>query len=397
MESGSQKKLAGKMPEWANVEGIKVPTSLAFEQCSSTASARFKAGLLVAHLSEGAARIADLTGGLGVDSWAFSEVSSRVWYNEMNRSLRECVEGNYRLLGIENVDFNSFEISAESIVTGNGEPSWLDSIKAFEPDAIYLDPARRDSVGRKVFLPEDCSPDFLTLMPSLLGVAKVVMVKLSPMADITMLKERISISLTAQDGVPIGHLDEIHTVGYQGECKELLCIIKRGSGNAGPETGSDESGITVNIIDRGFSFKAGSQNGTPSIADEPKPGEFVFEPHAAVIKAGLHDAVAAEYGCKKLDRFTNVYISDTDATIPQGICKSTPRRIIEVLPLSKAGMTEVASRYPGAEFSARNIPMTSDELAKRCRAKSSKKNRPASQIHIYGVSTPSGNFLIAAE
>ena len=42
-------------------------------------------------------------------------------------------------------------------------------------------------------------------------------------------------------------------------------------------------------------------------------------------------------------------------------------------------MADVARRYPQAEVTARNIPMTSDELRRRLSL------RPGGNIHIYGV------------
>ena len=53
-------------------------------------------------------------------------------------------------------------------------------------DLLFLDPARRDDSGRKVVALHDCSPDVGALSPRLLSLARVVVVKLSPMLDIEM-------------------------------------------------------------------------------------------------------------------------------------------------------------------------------------------------------------------
>ncbi len=177
VRSGSDK-LAAKLPSWAGL-AIEVPASLNYQQCSSEATARYKASLV----PEGA-RVADLTGGLGADSWAFSLRASAVWYNERDSVLLDAVKKNFAALGISNVVFNGYDISLE-------DSGWQDDLRAFPPDVIYLDPARRDFAGKKVFLLEDCSPDVVGLMPLLLGIAPLVMVKVSPMADITMLRRRL--------------------------------------------------------------------------------------------------------------------------------------------------------------------------------------------------------------
>ena len=66
-----RKKVEAKLPGWADVDGLEFPDALCLEQCSGTAAALHKASFI----PEGC-RIADLTGGLGVDSWAFSRRAS---------------------------------------------------------------------------------------------------------------------------------------------------------------------------------------------------------------------------------------------------------------------------------------------------------------------------------
>ena len=203
LDSRSRNKLERKLPSWAG-KGIVVPASLNLEQCSSEATALYKASLV-----DSGVRIADLTGGLGADSWAFSHRASAVWYNERDASLLEAVKRNFAALDVKNVEFNCYDISSST-------EEWKVALAAFRPGFIYLDPARRNSAGRKVFLLEDCSPDVVTLMPQLLELAPSVMVKVSPMADLTMLRRRLE-----------GFLESIHVVGVDGECKELLCLCRR--------------------------------------------------------------------------------------------------------------------------------------------------------------------------
>ncbi|MBQ3820517.1 MAG: hypothetical protein II809_03540, partial [Bacteroidales bacterium] len=234
-------KLDAKVPSWAGVE-IEVPRAVNFQQCSSEGTARYKAGLLPC-----GGRVADLTGGLGVDGWAFSLRSSRVWFNERDAALLDAVRGNFGALGLENVEFHGFDISPEA-------SDWKESLAAFGPDAVYLDPARRDAAGRKVFLLEECSPDAVALMPFLLTVSPLVMVKVSPMADITMLRRRLE-----------PYLDEIHVIGSGGECKELLCLCRRDGITRRPGSPGDraadsisepgrEDGVLIRLTEDGFVF-----------------------------------------------------------------------------------------------------------------------------------------------
>ena len=259
LDDDRARKVARKLPEWA-AAGAEIPSALSLEQCSSTATARYKASLAAVaprggssprqnfaslipptasqrvppvheatggHGFAGATSpdvsqqsiddmpapppapetgnintVLDLTGGLGVDSWAFSQVAERVVYFERDAELAAAAERNFARLGADNI-----EVRCETVTPDTKLP---------EADLIYADPARRDAAGRKVFLLEDCTPDILTLLPMLLQKAPAVLLKLSPMADLTMLTERLGPALL-----------EIHVVELDGEVKELLCLLKR--------------------------------------------------------------------------------------------------------------------------------------------------------------------------
>ena len=115
-----RKKLKSKVPEWYAVPSLIYPSRLSGEQCSSSETARYKAMVAASVRREGVPpetasaalrplppqaagpsllcgrgwpqvsdstpsllRVADLTGGMGVDDWAFSQVAKEVLYNEM--------------------------------------------------------------------------------------------------------------------------------------------------------------------------------------------------------------------------------------------------------------------------------------------------------------------------
>ena len=108
----SRRKLRDKVPAWYSHTGLVYPAKLSAEQCSSQDTAGYKATLALRlhrgqteigsrlHRASPATpvkeatgngdlpltdlHIADLTGGLGVDSWAFSKVAGKVFYNEMD-------------------------------------------------------------------------------------------------------------------------------------------------------------------------------------------------------------------------------------------------------------------------------------------------------------------------
>ena len=176
----TRRKLLKKIPSWAGVEGLEFPSSLSLEQCSSEATATFKARLIKEKFAH-PDTICDLTCGLGVDSWAFSAIASKVISFERNKDLAEAVRNNYSALKADNIDLRCEDVSS------------LDTLP--ECDLFYADPARRDSLGKKVFLLEDCSPDITAMIPLMLSKAPSVMLKLSPVADLTMLCTRLGRNL----------------------------------------------------------------------------------------------------------------------------------------------------------------------------------------------------------
>ena len=326
LDAAAQKKLSRKLPSWAGA-GVRVPASINLEQCSSESTALYKAGLV-----EPGARVADLTGGLGADSWAFAQRSSAVWYNEKDAVLLETVRANFGLLGLRNVAFNGFEISP-------GGGAWQDALTAFGPDVIYLDPARRNASGNKVFLLEDCSPDVTALLPFLLETAGLVIVKVSPMADITMLRRRLE-----------GCLESVHVVGAAGECKELLCLCRKDASWTGTVLAAD------------------GQVWDPSGAVEP--GELLFVPGAAMIKA----AQGPVQGAILLDSRTLYCKAAYSARMA---CFGSFYRILEDLPFCSEILRSLRFKYPQADLTARALPLSSEELRKKTRTK------PGGPVHVF--------------
>ena len=173
-----RRKIRTKLPEWYAEPGIIFPDRICAEQSSSSETANYKASVASRIIRETLAdksadistesdelhsdvirgRIADLTGGLGVDSLAFSRVAKNVLYNEMNPERAAAAKHNFALLGAANIDVISHCVQPRKSLADD----FWDTLTTFRPDLIYMDPARRSITGNKVFLLEDCSPDVLT-------------------------------------------------------------------------------------------------------------------------------------------------------------------------------------------------------------------------------------------
>ena len=444
----SRKKLRDKVPEWYSITSLVYPASVSAEQCSSSVTAAYKASLL-ARILEGASSksVADLTGGLGVDSWAFSHVSDKVLYNEMDHGLASAARHNFRELGSENIHVVNLEI----------KPGGLgDVLGSFKPDVIFLDPARRDSAGGKVFLLEDCSPNVLELVPELFSYSRNILLKLSPMVDISMVVERLNrayeshLESRSGDGWNGNWVREIHVVASGGECKELLVWMDR--------EWSGEYVVTCREDGGSLSCSSEEIRSAKAILPEAVDFKYIFEPGKSLAKAGVFNVLCSRFGLVKLARSTNLfsfpfapfasrkdgalaakgafapYASCKDGALaakgawapyasrpirvnvrpgalppePSPVTKSAPPVILseakdlfplgkiyevtEIVRMNKAGMRDIGRRFPRSEVSAKNIPLSSSELRSRLGVKS------GDDAHIFGVriETPfqADNFLL---
>lgn len=434
-----RRRLRKKLPEWVACTGLVYPSSLCAEQCSSSDTARYKASIVqrifneyvgtvasmvgapcrttgsatkgtesvpdknspttrnqsVTELAEvtipSRGKVADLTGGLGVDSWAFSEVAEEVLYNEMNPALAAAARHNFKALGVTNIFIKNSEATSDSLKDIFGD---------FRPDVIFLDPARRDSAGKKVFLLEDCSPDVLKILPELFGISRFVLLKLSPMADITMAVERLDrtyeeyLEKASGKGWNGQWVREVHVVASGGECKELLILLD-GEWNEGYSLTCREDGKTLTFKPEEITkAKAGYPDSTFA--------RIIFEPGKSLTKAGVSNAICERFGLVKLARFTHLYTISEPLSDSESEQRTAPLKdfgkvfyVKEILSLNKSSMKDVGKRYPHSEVSAKNIPMSSDELRTRLKVKS------GDDAHIFGVriETPynEDNYLIVTE
>lgn len=364
-----RRKIRSKLPDWYAEPDIIYPDTLCTEQCSSSFTARYKAEV-ISGASGGSCRIADLTGGLGADSLAFARCGATVLYNEMEPSRAEAAERNFATLGATDIRILSEEVRPAA----DGGHFWQ-VFKEFAPDVVYLDPARRSSTGGKVFLLEECSPDILTLLPDLMRICGRIAVKLSPMADISMVESRLR-----NAGAD---MEALHIVEYDGECKELMLILHPGEGTAHTYP------MTI-VSPRGsLTVPSDTESGSRSISLSSEAmlmeRKWLFEPGKALSKSGLFNAVCTLAGgqdggpCPKAGKSTHLYFPDSPeaAESVRGLGKMF--RIRSILPLCKQSLKRLAEEYPHCEVSARNIPMTSEELRKKLHARS------GGDVHIFGM------------
>ena len=319
-----------KVPSWYHTEGLLYPKHLSMEQCSSEATAIYKAGLV-----EGDS-FADLTGGFGIDCSFLSRKFKQADYVERQAELCELAKHNFPLLGLS---------------IGVHNEDGVEYLKQMQPvDCLFLDPARRDGHGGKTVAIADCEPDVSALEDLLVEKAKKVMVKLSPMLDLSLALKHLK------------YVREVHIVSVNNECKELLLILQKESAS---------SDITIHcehIVNasehQSFSFTQ-EQERTSDCPLATEVGAYLYEPNASILKAGAYRSLTQTYACKKLHASSHLYTSEQ-------FIEDFPGRRFKVEAVSGFGKKELKDFLQGMEkanLTIRNFPSSVADLRKRLKLK----------------------------
>lgn len=381
----SRRKLKGKIPQWHDMKELVFPLKLSAEQCSGSDAALYKACLAERIASEREWKIADLTGGLGADSWFFSQKASEVLYCEMQKPLCDAAIHNFRVLGAGNIAVMNRLIGSENTPESERADRFATPgqiLSDFRPDIVYMDPARRSGSGKKVFLIEECTPDVLTLKDEIFRICPHILLKLSPMADITMACGRLG-----------KECREVHVVSVDGECKELLIWMDREWAgeytitatelkNGGSLTflPSEEKAARATIISAETLRNAGE-------------GKFLFEPGKALMKAGAFNTVCAVTGMEKLGISTHYYIGQPEWDNPAGRLGKI-FMIIRCVRLDKKSIRQAGIDFPGADITARNLPADTMTMRKKMDGVRKKDSGTPSDIHIFCLKSDKAGALL---
>ena len=110
-----------KIPSWAANDGIVYPPHLSMEQCSSEATARYKA-----QIAGKGKRIVDLTAGFGVDMAFMSVNFTEAVHVEQQAALCAISSANYACLGLQHIN-----------VVCNDGVAYLHQMAVSAPDGAY--------------------------------------------------------------------------------------------------------------------------------------------------------------------------------------------------------------------------------------------------------------------
>lgn len=311
-----------KLPSWAK-KGLHFPPKRALEQCSSEVTALFKAQLFSGK------RCIDLTGGMGVDSWALAASFEQLVHVEQNPELSRITAYNFRKLGRENIE--QVNLSAEEYLE-----------KGVESDLIFIDPDRRPDAQKRVFQFEDCLPNIIELKEKMLEVSPKVLVKASPLIDLDYAIKTFP------------EISQVWVVAVRNECKEVLFLLGR--------IPSEVVKITA------INFQLGEQQHFEATWPEPSdwsyllsaPLRYLYEPNAALMKAGVFKSLAKTLSIPKLHPNSHLFTSEAMMVYFPG----RKFEVEEVIPFQKAGI-KALKKLGKANISVRNFPFSPEELRKK--------------------------------
>ncbi|WP_338357933.1 class I SAM-dependent methyltransferase [Yeosuana marina] len=322
----AKKKCEHKLPTWFKIKKIYYPNKLNIEQTSSEVTAKYKSKLIEGNT------IIDLTGGFGVDCYYFSRQFKHVVHCELDTSLSEIVDYNYKQLHINNIKTHNI----------NGLDFISQSKQNF--DWVYVDPSRRHDSKGKVFFLNDCLPNIPKHLDTVFKHTNNIMIKTSPLLDVS-----IGIS-------ELKFVKSIHVVAVNNEVKELLWILEQGYTN-------EITVKTVNIKKEDalhFDFLLEEEKKQESPYSQPL--SYLYEPNSAVLKAGAFNSIAKQFDVYKLHKHSHLYTNSYPIEFPGRQFKIEQVVPYHIKSIKKLGIEK-------ANITTRNFPETVQQIRKKLKLK----------------------------
>lgn len=343
--------LTKKVPSWAECNELIFPRQLSLEQSSSELTARYKAELIRDFMGNQPFTHIDLTGGMGIDCYFIAQHTKNSHYVELNPELCQIARHNFTHL---NPNISVHNTTAEEFLNQSTDYRLqiTDNASLLTPNSsllIYLDPARRGDHGQKLVSIADCQPNVIELLPQMFELTDKVVVKLSPMLDITR----------AINELP--HIKKLYVISVNNECKELLLFINK-KYNAETQIHAINLKSTINnqrSTDNPTPFSGFiSHESALSLSYAHEVGKYLYEPYAAHLKSGLYKTIAQQYNCEKLHQHSHLYTSTE-------LNNDFPGRkfeVKEVVPFDKKSAKTLFKSLKQANLTTRNFPLTVSEL-----------------------------------
>ncbi len=323
----ARQKIKTKLPTWYNNPAVLFPVSLSLEQSSSEITAQHKASLISGKL------LIDATGGMGVDAYYFAKQFEKVIYIEQKPELVQLARYNFNQLGATNID----------CVCGEAMSLLKDFTKQI--DWLYLDPARRSTTNQRVHQLADCEPDIVNNLELLFSKTNNIFTKTAPLLDIKQAIEDLQ------------SVQNIHVVAIENECKEVLFeLTKIPDGRIKLQTKNFKQ------ITQSFNFDLKTEQ--EAVARFGTPLTFLYEPNAAILKAGAFKSIGNQFELLKIAAHSHLYTSTE-------LHNDFPGRIFKIIDTVKANSQDIEPYLNDrkANLTVRNFPIGAEELRKKLKLK----------------------------
>lgn len=260
------------------------PTKLVAEQATSVDLAKIHTCLLRKFVNErgmgsdvAPLSVLDITAGLGIDDFIMAMEGCKVTAIDILPVLAEALKINSQRLGISD---------KIKVICGDSIDYIRNSAHFDTYTAIFADPARRDVEGRKVCALRDCLPDIPGLLRDMRHLAKVLMVKMSPMFDCLEAARETDAQTVA-------------AIGTARECKEVVTLTDF------KETPEIEDIVIQAITTRNshvnsiWSYTRREESVAKAEYGLGKAGAFIFIPYPTVMKAGGYNLISQRFELQK--------------------------------------------------------------------------------------------------
>lgn len=331
MQVECRQRTARKLSDELKCRTFRFPTLLSAEQSTSDELAAFHASLLPSGI-----KVLDMTSGLGIDVLHMARHGESVTAVDLDERLVDALRHNADALGLSDKVTAVCADSTEFIVRTE---------ERF--DAVFIDPARRSADGGRVFNLADCRPDVTSLLGAIFSVAPTLIVKASPMLDLTQ---------TLRD---LPGTKALYVVGTGTECKELVAVVEKSRPEDSVPT------ITIWTPAYTFNFTTVEERESEAFYCVPKAGDYLYEPSEVTMKAAPWRTLCSRFGVGMLHPNSHLYCS-TDRI--EGF-PGDRWHIDRVVPFASSELKRFARQYPKINVAVRNFGWTADKLRDKLRVK----------------------------
>lgn len=345
-------KTRNKIPHLLQHERFLFPKAISAEQCTHEIVAQFHAS----HFN-GSDHVLDMTMGLGVDDFYIAKRVKSLTAIELDPEIADVGQHNFLHL-------------APNVNVLQGDSGALLQNCSNTYDAIFIDPARRDDGGKRLYGFTDCQPDVLSLLPLIKSHTSILYIKASPMIDITQ---------AMRDLEP--YLTEVWAISVKNECKELF--FKLGF-NCNSEC------VNLHALNHdGHEWKKFST--TSHIAAEPSysnvalaQGAYIYEPNSSIMKLGCYNAVELKFGVTQIATNSHLMVSDAHIVDFPG----RQFKILEIIPFKDKEIKQLSKRFKQMNVATRNFRLSAESLKKRLRVKD------GGFTYLFGTTLSSGEQVL---